>query len=239
MKMLRTKSCNLTLYTTIIMFVLFTSPLSFAQSTSEQQFQTLEKARKAINTIISKKEECVTIIYDLNPPTNVRSTPVIKSNNILRRLKPFTFINVINNQNGWLEINTPVRGWVSVDLTLASCGNYTRPSQKGFKKLVVNSLSGDKKSFDLLVRFTYQEVDGVWADILDSETLDELLQKQPDLFIMTLDNQTESGRREFLQFFLISASELKPQERRKKLKNILRKYNNSPTDKTLQQLNLK
>jgi hypothetical protein len=221
------------------MFILSTSTICSAQSTSGQRFQTVEKARQAINTMVRQRKECVTVISDSDPPTNIRSLPTSSNSSIIGKLKPFVFINVVNNQNGWLEINSPVKGWVSVNLTLAGCGEFKPPNTQAFKKLAANSLAGDQNSFDLLVRYTYQDADGVWADIIQSEVIPKLLQKQPDLFIATLDNQTENGRRKFLKFFLDDASTPQQREQRENFKISLAKHKNSPTAKTWQSLNLK
>jgi hypothetical protein len=151
---------NLTSYLTNITFISYTSTTCFAQPMSDQQFQTLNRAKQEINIMVRQRKECVTVISDSDPPTNVRSKPTLNNGNIVGKLKPFAFVNVVNNQNGWLEINSPVKGWVSVNLTLAGCGEFKTPNTQAFKKLVANSLAGNQDSFDLLIRYTYQDADG-------------------------------------------------------------------------------
>lgn len=215
-----------------------TTVISHAQSISEQQIQPLEKARQALENITGQRGECVTIINDPDPLTNVRSKPMIQSRSIISRLKPFTFINVINNRNGWLEINSPTRGWVSLNLTLASCGyNYNNTSSKRFDKLFKKALAGDINAFDLLVRYTYQTADGVWAEIAYAEYLPKLSEKHPDLFIKILNNQTENGRRGLLKFLCLSDTAIP--EVKRQVEAGLSRYQGSPTAKTWQSLILR
>ena len=216
--------------------------ISHAQSTSEQQVYTLKKAMQALDNIAVQRGECATIINDPDSPTNVRSKPMIESSSILSRLKPFTFINVINNRNGWLEINQPTKGWVSLNLTLASCGyNYNTGSSKRFYKNFEKALAGDINAFDLLVRYTYQSADGVWADIAYSEYLPKLSKKQPDLFITTLDNQTENRRKQVLKNLFLSGVAIPEVERqlREKFEANLLHHKGSPTAQTWQSLILR
>jgi hypothetical protein len=222
----------------IMMFV-NTTVISHAQSISGQQVQTLKTARQALDNITVQRGECVTIINDPDPPTNVRSKPMIESSSIVSRLKPFTFINVINNRNGWLEINHPTKGWVSLNLTLASCGyNDNTASGKRFDKLFEKALAGDINAFDLLVRYTYQAADGVWADIAYSEYLPKLSEKQPDLFITTLNNQTENGRKQLLKALFFNGTDIPEVERqfREKFEAGLSRHKGSPTAQTWQSL---
>lgn len=169
-----------------------------AQVKSEQKFKNNEVMNRILKNISTQKGKCVTITDDPNPPTNVRLTPVVKSDNIVGHLNSFTFVNVINNQNGWLEINSPINGWISLNLAHAGCGDLFNQLNNLYKR----SLNGDRNALDLLVRYTYQAADGVTADILFSDYLPKLLQKQPELLIRTLDSQPERNRRQLLENML-------------------------------------
>lgn len=72
---------------------------------------------KRINSI------CQTIIADPNPPTNVRSSPIVASDNTTDRLSNGTVLAIVDENEGWLRINSPVKGWVYKELTVTSCIN--------------------------------------------------------------------------------------------------------------------
>ena len=58
---------------------------------------------------------------DPNPPTNVRSSPEVKPNNIVGKLENGTWVSVKTEKNGWFEITDPVEGWISKKVTESSC----------------------------------------------------------------------------------------------------------------------
>lgn len=60
-------------------------------------------------------------ISDSKPPTNVRSSPEVKANNIVGKLNNGTLVSVKSEKNGWFEITSPVKGWVSKSLTQSDC----------------------------------------------------------------------------------------------------------------------
>ncbi len=64
---------------------------------------------------------CQTIVADPNPPLNVRSSPIVAPDNKLATLPNGTAILVVDEQDGWLRINTPLQGWVYKELTVTSC----------------------------------------------------------------------------------------------------------------------
>lgn len=68
---------------------------------------------------------CQTIIADPNPPLNVRSSPVVASDNKVASLPNGTTLAVVDEQEGWLRINSPLQGWVYKELTVTSCMNPT------------------------------------------------------------------------------------------------------------------
>jgi tetratricopeptide (TPR) repeat protein len=206
---------------------------SYAQPISDQQWQALKKMRKALDIIAMQRGECVTITNDPDPPTNVRSKPIAESDNIVGQLKPYVFINVINNQNGWLEIDNPTKGWVFLEKTIAGCGSIDSSFFERLRELGERSLNGDSKALDILVRYSYQGADGVSADVLYSEYLPKLLQKQPDLLIANLNIQPESGRYHVLRYvFWEGGTPLGHQL----IESVLSRYNDSPTAKTWQSI---
>ncbi|QZZ22847.1 SH3 domain-containing protein [Leptothermofonsia sichuanensis E412] len=69
----------------------------------------------------SSSVTCKTIATDPNPPLNVRSSPVSAPDNIVGRLRNGTRLEVVDENQGWLRIVSPVEGWVYKDLTVTSC----------------------------------------------------------------------------------------------------------------------
>jgi uncharacterized protein YgiM (DUF1202 family) len=61
------------------------------------------------------------IVADPNPPLNVRSSPDTEANNVVGTLENGQFVTVIQEQEGWLELTVPVKGWVAKDRTHTSC----------------------------------------------------------------------------------------------------------------------
>ena len=61
------------------------------------------------------------IVNDPNPPLNVRSSPRVAANNIVGQLQNGSRVSVVNERNGWLQINRPMRGWVAKNRTEISC----------------------------------------------------------------------------------------------------------------------
>lgn len=61
------------------------------------------------------------IVDDPEAPLNVRSIPEVIEGNIVGKLENNTFVSVINEKSGWLQITNPVRGWVAKNRTRSSC----------------------------------------------------------------------------------------------------------------------
>ena len=68
---------------------------------------------------------CQTIIADPKPPLNVRSSPVVASDNMIGRLPNGTTLSIVDENEGWLRINAPLQGWVYKELTVTSCVNLS------------------------------------------------------------------------------------------------------------------
>ncbi|WP_421659025.1 SH3 domain-containing protein [Leptothermofonsia sp. ETS-13] len=64
---------------------------------------------------------CKTITTDPNPPLNVRSSPVSAPDNIVGRLRNGTQLKVVDENEGWLRVVSPIEGWVYKDLTVTTC----------------------------------------------------------------------------------------------------------------------
>ncbi|MBW4496020.1 MAG: SH3 domain-containing protein [Oscillatoria princeps RMCB-10] len=59
-------------------------------------------------------------IADPNPPTNVRSSPEVKPNNIVGKVENGKLVPVKTEKNGWFEISEPA-GWISKKVTESGC----------------------------------------------------------------------------------------------------------------------
>ena len=66
------------------------------------------------------------VVDDPEPPLNVRSSPQVQDGNIVGQLDNNTFISVVNEDRGWLQISSPVEGWVAKNRTDSSCANVDK-----------------------------------------------------------------------------------------------------------------
>ncbi|MDY7023909.1 MAG: SH3 domain-containing protein [Cyanobacteriota bacterium] len=67
------------------------------------------------------------MVNDPEPPLNVRSSPEVQNGNIVGQLDNNTFISVLSEEQGWLQISSPVEGWVAKNRTKSSCANIEKP----------------------------------------------------------------------------------------------------------------
>jgi hypothetical protein len=77
--------------------------------------QAVRRAATAPKTI------CKTIATDPSPPLNVRSSPVVASDNVVGAVRNGTQLSVVDRNEGWLRIKQPQEGWVYEALTVTSC----------------------------------------------------------------------------------------------------------------------
>ncbi len=185
---------------------------------------------QTLNAIATKAGKCVTVIDDSTPPSNVRSAPVVQSGNVVGKLDNFSVVEVVNNQNNWLEIQSPMHGWVSLDLTRAVCGTEFRPVLQRINALNQKALGGDRASTDLLIRYAVQSADGAGADAAYG-SLGQLAQQHPDRLIAALDVQPEAGRRKLLEG--LDLLSLNPKGRRS-FETALARQSDTPTAKSWQ-----
>lgn len=64
---------------------------------------------------------CTTIATDPNPPLNVRSSPVVASDNVVGKLPNGAHLSVVDESEGWFRIDAPIAGWVYARLTVTTC----------------------------------------------------------------------------------------------------------------------
>ena len=70
---------------------------------------------------LTKSGNCQTLVTDPNPPLNIRSSPVTAKDNVVGNLKNGTLVTVINENQGWVQISQPLRGWIYENLTVTTC----------------------------------------------------------------------------------------------------------------------
>ena len=70
---------------------------------------------------LTKSGNCQTLVTDPNPPLNIRSSPVRAKDNVVGNLKNGTLVTVINENQGWVQISQPLRGWIYENLTVTTC----------------------------------------------------------------------------------------------------------------------
>jgi len=59
-------------------------------------------------------------VNDPEPPLNVRSTASTQGT-VVGQLKNRTFVTVIDDQQGWFQITTPIKGWIAKARTESGC----------------------------------------------------------------------------------------------------------------------
>lgn len=82
----------------------------------------LRLQRASPPVLTASQPGCQTIIADPKPPMNVRSSPVVASDNVIGRLPNGLSLSVTDENEGWLKISSPLQGWVYKELTVTSCG---------------------------------------------------------------------------------------------------------------------
>lgn len=81
---------------------------------------TVYSSAKSSTKTLSPKN-CPIVVFDSESPLNVRSIPDTKTGQIVGTLNNGTPLTVIAEQNGWLQISSPVQGWVSKKRTKTAC----------------------------------------------------------------------------------------------------------------------
>ncbi|MBD2039608.1 SH3 domain-containing protein [Microcoleus sp. FACHB-672] len=66
-------------------------------------------------------------INDPKPPTNIRSSPEVKPNNIVGKVENGRVVSVKSEKNGWLQITEPITGWISKSVAETECKEKNQP----------------------------------------------------------------------------------------------------------------
>lgn len=150
---------------------------------------------------------CVTSINDpAAPVTNIYSNPEEQSSEVLDELPNNTEITVVGSQNGWLQINLPVAGWVFLGSTTVSCGDTAaiQTVVGNVDLLKEKAIGGDRLAADMLIRYAFQ-ADSAGAEVALGAIM-EWAQTNPELLISVLDEQPQSVRNGVLSLLKFSLS---------------------------------
>jgi len=91
------------------------SPTPIANNTGVNPDQTTPSRQ-----IVSCKITMVKV-DDPDAPLNVRAKPTITAENVIGQVKNGTYLSVVIEQNGWLQISNPIQGWVAKSRTQSGC----------------------------------------------------------------------------------------------------------------------
>ncbi len=101
-----------------------TTPNSTPQTAEQSSTQPSVSDSPTASSVSRKLELCtvrMAIANDPEPPLNVRSAPSTDGDNIIGQVKNGTMVTVVDEENGWLQITTPMRGWVAKNRTENGC----------------------------------------------------------------------------------------------------------------------
>ncbi|MEB3278318.1 MAG: SH3 domain-containing protein [Lyngbya sp.] len=103
------------------------SPLAAAPANAPISSPASETSPIVIRPPVENCRINMAVVNDPEPPLNVRSSPEVKEGNIVGQLDNNTFISVVKEDQGWLQISSPVEGWVAKNRTKSSCANVEKP----------------------------------------------------------------------------------------------------------------
>jgi hypothetical protein len=72
---------------------------------------------------------CQTLVTDPQPPLNVRSSPIVATDNVVGSVGNGTLLKVARQQDGWLQVQAPVAGWVAAAMTTTTCSGRNQSLQ--------------------------------------------------------------------------------------------------------------
>ncbi|BAU11606.1 bacterial SH3 domain family protein [Leptolyngbya sp. NIES-3755] len=77
--------------------------------------------KRAESAQLIQANRCTTVVFDDQPPLNVRQAPNDRSGTIVGALDNGEVLTVVGEQNGWLRITAPTVGWVYENRTRKTC----------------------------------------------------------------------------------------------------------------------
>ncbi|MEL7034924.1 MAG: SH3 domain-containing protein [Cyanobacteria bacterium J06592_8] len=122
-----TRSSQLPSSSSILDSSQISTPASVAPANTGISFPEAETNPVVIRPPVENCRISMAVVDDPEPPLNVRSSPEVKNGNIVGQLDNNTFISVLSEDQGWLQISSPVEGWVAKNRTQSSCANIEKP----------------------------------------------------------------------------------------------------------------
>ena len=128
---------------------------------------------------------------------NVRSSPQVKTGNLLVTLPSGSEVNISQKGKGWLKINLPLTGWLAQNqVSRISCDSGRNILMKlglpTIEKLGKKSQQGDAKAAESLVKMS-PYLDGVVEEVY-AAVIAEWSQKNPQFLISILNRQNPTIR---------------------------------------------
>jgi len=90
------------------------SPTELAQSPAPSPSGTVERRVESCLVRMAR-------VNDPEPPLNVRSQPSTTEGQIVGQVKNGTYVTVVQEQDGWFQIEIPIKGWISKARTDSGC----------------------------------------------------------------------------------------------------------------------
>jgi hypothetical protein len=103
-----------------VSYIAYQNRMSQANLSANSTVASPETSQADSSKVI-QSQSCITLVSDPMPPLNVRSSPVVASDNVVGQLTNGTRLSVVLEQDEWLQTNTPIAGWVYKPRTLTSC----------------------------------------------------------------------------------------------------------------------
>lgn len=91
-------------------------PKQTAQNASASTSNQTSTQRNVIQCTIS-----MAVVADPESPLNVRFSPTTGADNVVGQLKNGTYVSVVKQRDGWLQISDPMQGWIAKNRTESGC----------------------------------------------------------------------------------------------------------------------
>lgn len=107
---------------------------SLAPTQSPVSQDPLPQPNSTTQTAARQVESCrvaMAIVNDPDSPLNVRSAPTTEASKVVGQLQNGTMVMVTQEQAGWFQIESPMKGWISKQRTTNGCNQKVERVQFG------------------------------------------------------------------------------------------------------------
>lgn len=171
---------------------------------------------------------------------NIRSSPQVKTGNILATLPSGSLVQISQRHQGWLKINLPLSGWLAANqISRISCDaghdlllNSGLPTMS---KLGEKAQLGDEKAAETLVKMS-PYLDGVSEEVY-AGVIAEWANQNPNFLVSILDQQNPSIRQSVLSSLDFGLGVVNSPERQKFEAFLQRLSSQNPTLRDWQRRN--